>query len=286
MRHPSDEQLAAYVDGSLAPDEHASTEKHLAACSRCRADVHLAAETRRALAGLSEPAVPPRIGRGVVHQLDRLVAMDELPRDEDPSQEEAEDLPSGDAWVVGQRSRRPPRRGARWPLVVGVAAAAALVALGAFVISRDVFESTPSTANASRAAAPAEAGGGAGASQLPDAAAGPSFERQQTDYDSEAIAALAAATASNPLPGGAEAGAVTAPQGTAPQGFEDALRCASHWSQDAKGLVPLRIIVARYQHTPAVIAVYRQDDPDGAKVLVWVLSESDCNLLTFSQHAV
>lgn len=37
--HPRDEEIAAYVEGRLAPAERASIEDHLAACAACRREV-------------------------------------------------------------------------------------------------------------------------------------------------------------------------------------------------------------------------------------------------------
>lgn len=53
-----DELLAGYVDGSAAPDVRARVESHLAGCEACRAELDLAVEARRALAGLPELETP------------------------------------------------------------------------------------------------------------------------------------------------------------------------------------------------------------------------------------
>ena len=59
---PEPELLAAYVDETLSPDERARCETHLAACSRCQAQ--LAALVRTAAAGADSDAAPAAVGWG------------------------------------------------------------------------------------------------------------------------------------------------------------------------------------------------------------------------------
>ncbi|HZA26817.1 MAG TPA: zf-HC2 domain-containing protein [Actinomycetota bacterium] len=55
--HP-EELLAEYIDGSLAADDRARVEAHLASCSVCREDVAMAGEARTTLTALPEVPVP------------------------------------------------------------------------------------------------------------------------------------------------------------------------------------------------------------------------------------
>ena len=57
MEHP-DELLAEYVDGSLAADDRARVDAHLASCSVCTEEVAMAAEARTALTALPEVPAP------------------------------------------------------------------------------------------------------------------------------------------------------------------------------------------------------------------------------------
>ena len=55
--HPK-ELLAEYVDGSLAADDRATVEAHLASCSVCADEVAVAEQARMALTELPEVPVP------------------------------------------------------------------------------------------------------------------------------------------------------------------------------------------------------------------------------------
>jgi hypothetical protein len=55
--HP-EELLAEYVDGSLAADDRATVERHLASCSICADEVAIAKQARTSLAELPEVPVP------------------------------------------------------------------------------------------------------------------------------------------------------------------------------------------------------------------------------------
>jgi len=63
MKHPSEEQLADYVDGALDLADRAAVESHLAFCQTCRSDVEAAGAARTALVGMpSVPAPPTDLG--------------------------------------------------------------------------------------------------------------------------------------------------------------------------------------------------------------------------------
>src|SRR5438093_11696445 len=58
MTHP-EEQLAAYVDGTLSDQERVEVDAHLASCQTCRDEVELAGRARSVLASLPALEVPP-----------------------------------------------------------------------------------------------------------------------------------------------------------------------------------------------------------------------------------
>ena len=58
MTHPSDDLLAAYVDGSLSQEDRAAVDTHLATCARCTQDVAQAAAARSALRAIPEVPIP------------------------------------------------------------------------------------------------------------------------------------------------------------------------------------------------------------------------------------
>jgi hypothetical protein len=62
--HP-DELLAEYVDGTLAAEDAARAEAHLADCERCRKEVVLAGDARAALGTLPEQSAPAGLDFGV-----------------------------------------------------------------------------------------------------------------------------------------------------------------------------------------------------------------------------
>lgn len=61
MRHPGDEHLACYVDGSLSASQHAAVARHLDTCSQCAAEVAAASAARAALARLETVEAPAGI---------------------------------------------------------------------------------------------------------------------------------------------------------------------------------------------------------------------------------
>jgi hypothetical protein len=62
-RHPADwerqrEQLSAYLDGELEPDEHATLERHLTDCPACQEELRQLRATRALLRAMPVPALP------------------------------------------------------------------------------------------------------------------------------------------------------------------------------------------------------------------------------------
>ncbi|HEY6566437.1 MAG TPA: zf-HC2 domain-containing protein [Actinomycetota bacterium] len=68
MTHPT-EQLASYVDGSLAPDERAQVDVHLQRCAGCRGEVEDAAAARSALRSMTTPATPQGLGDPAIAEM-------------------------------------------------------------------------------------------------------------------------------------------------------------------------------------------------------------------------
>jgi hypothetical protein len=101
----SEEQLAAYVEGSSSAEERAPVEEHLISCTRCRSDVRYAQAAREALRGLPMLEAP-----GIAAAL-------RLPEGE----------PTGGA-VVSLDARRSRVRWQRVTAALGAAAAASVVA--------------------------------------------------------------------------------------------------------------------------------------------------------------
>ena len=60
MKHLTEDRLDAYCDGSLASEERAAADAHVAHCSQCRAEVEDWREVAAALAAL--PRLAPRKG--------------------------------------------------------------------------------------------------------------------------------------------------------------------------------------------------------------------------------
>lgn len=58
MRH-RDDALSAYLDGELAPDEHATVVAHLSGCETCREVLDEVAAARSALRSLPTLELPP-----------------------------------------------------------------------------------------------------------------------------------------------------------------------------------------------------------------------------------
>jgi len=259
--HP-EELLAPYVDGALDASARAGVDAHLASCERCREEVELATRARTALRALPEPAVPASIGRVVARRVDRLEAA----------------------------------AGPRWASRLGLAAAAAIVVLGAVVIvprlgsdgDRGAVTAMASDAAQEEADAPAFAGEGA-IGALPDAVRPPSLERLDRDYDAQSVADLAREVARNPVPGAGAADPAASSEASFERDaeeFRDAIRCTERWAEDLEGGVALRVIEATYEGAPAYLGVYRRDAEDGSDVLVWVLGRAGCDLITLTEQSV
>lgn len=252
MTHP-EELLAGYVDGTSPAGERATVDAHLPECPRCRLEVALAASARSALGSLAEMPAPSGVAARALQEAGGA-----------PPQRQAGGTP-------------------RWYRIAGVAAAAAAL----LVITLTLPHIGHGATSISDAARSSEKAGGA---TVPAAAAAPSaIEIQQVNYDNASLSALsesyagpgAGAAVSTPTPGTTmtTAGATGTPAQTA-----KALACIVKSAPSETGQ-PTRLISARFQGTPAYLAVFLEGPGAGQPpdaVVVWVFAAKDCAILSFS----
>jgi hypothetical protein len=245
MTHP-DELLAGFVDGSLSGADRTSVDAHLQTCARCRAEVELAGAGRAALRGLPDPETPDLAGT---------------------VRAEVGDL------VAKEAAARAPR----WYRYGGIAAAAVLAV--AIAVSLPKVGTGPSEDR--QAAATGEAAPTVGEA---DTLAALALELQQTDYataDVQALASEAARVAPSEVAGTGSAAMV--PVGTAAQTAR-AQACVARAFPDFPG-TPIRLISARFEGTPAYLAVVLEGPaPDQAAdtTSVWVADHATCEPLSFT----
>jgi hypothetical protein len=250
MTHP-EELLAGYVDSTLPADERAAVDAHLVECTRCRGEVALAASARSALGSLAEVPAPSGVAARALQE-------------------------AGGAQPHRQAARTP-----RWYRIAGVAAAAAAALLVITLNLPHIGKGSSSTADAPNA--DAKVGGAAAATAL----AASAIEIQQVNYNDASLSALSesyaggAAAANTPAPGPTESTAVV--NGT-PAQTAKALACIVKSASSETGQ-PARLIGARFQGTPAYLAVFLEgpgaDQPPDS-VVVWVFAAKDCAILSFS----
>lgn len=247
MTHPED-LLAEYVDGALADEQRAVVDAHLATCARCREEVEAAGRAVSALATLPEEPVPLGVTGPVV------------------------------AEAEGSRRTSARRRPAweRFQWAGGLAAAAALLLVAVVLLPELTGRSADDEAaeGGSARAPTAEAG---------DAALGATAETVQLevldrDLDDEDLRRLARdAAEAAPAPPEREASATLEPADTA-------ISCLTDSGIGMGGRdVLVRAIGARYLGTPAYVGVFQESRVAGEppeKILLWVVSSSDCAILT------
>ncbi len=255
MTHP-EELLAGYVDGSLSANERAVVDTHLAECARCRREVTLAASARSALASLAEVPAPSGVGARAL-------------------QEAGPALPS-------RQSGGPPR----WYRIAGAAGAAAAALLVITLTLPHIGRGSSSTADAGSAEKVA-----AGSAPATSLSAGV-IEIQHVNYDDASLSALSASYAGDAAALNTPTPDTTAPDTTAstavatgtPEQTAKALACAVKSAPRETGQ-PARLISARFQGTPAYIAVFLEgpgaDQPPDS-VVVWVFAARDCAILSSS----
>jgi hypothetical protein len=254
MNHP-EASLAPYVDGSLAPEERAEVDAHLAACIRCRREVALAVAARAALTPLDEVDAPEGLGVAAIAEGQRLAA---------------------ERYPEVTPLRRPRPLTSRWLTAAGAAAAVLL----ALAIVPNLGRSTrPAETLAEDAAAPAF-----------DTAPASVVEIQDTDYDQSEVERIAAEflsggdTAMGPTATAAEAGGTR----FSAQAVRGATACLDAAFEQPDGTLT-RIIRARYGGKEAYLGFYLVGPgaglpPDALRILV--AGAEDCSIISSTQARV
>lgn len=248
MSHPED-LLAEYVDGTLAENERAVLDAHLAGCARCREEVEAAARAVSALASLEEEPVPLGVTGPVLAEARR----------------------SGPSAAPG---RRPLWERYQW--AGGLAAAAALLLLVAVLVPQLTGRSADDSAGSGTTGATAEAGAAEDATLgAPEAVELEVLDEDLDDRDLQRIARDAAAVAPS-LPQ-REVSATS-------RAADPAITCLleSGMTIDDRDVL-VRVIEASYLGTPAYVGVFHEGPGGGEpadKILVWVVSKPECALLT------
>jgi hypothetical protein len=264
--HP-DILLAEYVDGTLDPAARAEVESHLAGCSRCREELALAGEARRALAGL-----------------------DEVP------------APEGLTFAVRRRAQgQGPSRTGRW--VAATAAAAVLIAGVVVAIGQLGVEERGTAGGDLRRGeqeqAPAAEGGGAtqpkaaeSGAQALDRTSLPTYTETDRDYDQQDLVTLgrryrngARAAIEAGLPptatgffGNFDLAAFTGP-------VRQAIECSIREVPPEQLLVPFSIEAASFNGRPAYVTAFLQGptpDLPYDRVVIWVVDRETCGLASLA----
>ncbi|AUX23253.1 hypothetical protein SOCEGT47_037760 [Sorangium cellulosum] len=129
------ENISAWHDGEVTPEDAARIEAHLAGCAPCRGAAEALGRVRRALVARADPEVPPRV-RGRAEAAARGAAPEVPPsrargRAEAAARGAAPEVPPPRAReraeAAGRRARAP--RAWPWAITAGLAAAAGVAAL-------------------------------------------------------------------------------------------------------------------------------------------------------------
>jgi len=260
MTHPED-LLAEYVDGTLSGQERAVVDEHLSTCPTCREEVASATRAVEALASLPDVPVPFGVTEPVLAEARRLA----------------------------HPTPKPARARLQW--VAGLAAAACLVLVAVVVVPR----LTGGRDGGSAVRAPA-AEAGAGQEGLEGAAmqATPGLEVLDEDLDDRDARRLAKGAAREALatPQVTDQ-AVATPNEAADQALaepNEAVAClvASGGAIDDRHVL-VRLLEARYVGTAAYFGVFHEGPGGGRppeRVVVWVVSKSDCAILTLLSQNV
>jgi Putative zinc-finger len=248
MTHP-EEHLAGYVDATLSPHERRAVETHLADCARCRGEVTLAAGARAALGSLTEVPAPPDVAASALRE-------------------------------AGAAKTRPANGPPAWYRIAGVAAA---IAAGLLVVSLVL----PKVGGSSKDAADRELAdaGAADGGVISTPAGATALEIQEMNYDDASLSALSASYKAQEDQGGVTtAEAPEAALSATPAETQKALRCIVKSAPQETGQLT-RLIKARFQGTPAYLAVFQEgpgaDQPPDA-VSVWVFATDGCAILSYS----
>lgn len=69
--HRLQQQLSAYLDGELTPDEMAEVRRHLTDCQACQEELDGLRATKTMLAGLKQPELPTDFAAGLWARIER-----------------------------------------------------------------------------------------------------------------------------------------------------------------------------------------------------------------------
>lgn len=72
--HRAQQQLSAYLDGELAPDEMAEVRRHLSDCPSCQDELEGLRLVKTTLAGLQQPELPGDFAAGVWARIEQSPA--------------------------------------------------------------------------------------------------------------------------------------------------------------------------------------------------------------------
>ena len=250
MTHP-EEHLSGYVDGTLATDERAEVDAHLATCTTCREEIELATGAVTMLRELPEVPVPFGTTRSVIAE-------------------------AGKART--SRARR--SWGGRTQWAAGLAAAAVLVAVVAVALPRVGREAgTESAGGAGAAASPARAPG------MEAATSGAVHLELQpnADYDAAKLERLADSSAKR-TGFDATLAAPSVKDASAAQA-EGAASCLAKPGGLSGEDRLVRLIQATFQGRPAYVGVYLENPGSGQpadRIVIWVVARRDCSILSFS----
>lgn len=250
MTHP-EELLSGYVDGTLATDERADVDAHLATCATCREEIELSTRAVTMLHELPEVPVPFGTTRAVIAEAGKERA---------------------------SRARR--SWGGRTQWAAGLAAASVLLAVVAVALPRVGREArTESAAGGGVAAAPTRAPG----MEAALSGAVPLELQPNADYDATKLERLADSSAQR-AGFNATLAAPSAEDASAGKA-EGAAACLARpgglTGQDRL----VRLIQAQYQGTPAYLGVYLEQPGAGQpadRIVILVVARQDCSILSFS----
>ncbi len=255
MTHP-EELLAGYVDGTLSETERAAVDAHLATCATCREEVELAARAARLLADLPEESVPLGVTGPVTLELRRRAGAS-----------------SSSRW----------RARVQW--TAGLAAAAVIVAVLAVALPHRPGGRGGGAETANRAlASAAPRGAGAALAPVP-------LESSPVDYAKpgrlQALAEDSAGLARKELGIAPSPSMEAAEQPSADAATACLVQAAGGGITGNDRLV--RLIRARFGGQPAYVGVYLRTPGAGQppdKVVIWVASRPDCELLSFTSSRI
>jgi hypothetical protein len=254
MTHP-EEHLSRYVEGTLATDERADVDAHLATCATCREEVELATRAVIMLRELPEVPVPFGVTSPVMGEAGK-----------------ERRLRPHRAWGTSWGGRR------QW--AAGLAAAAALVTVVAVALPRLGREAQLDSRTAGAPAA-SSTGRVPGLEALSGAV--PLEIQPNADFDAIKLERLADSSA---LRAGSDTTlfAPSVKDGSAAQA-EGAAACLAKPGGLTSEDRLVRLIQATFQGRPAYVGVYLESPSAGQpadRIVIWVVARQNCSILSFS----